>query len=98
MRSHVRQEVGDECAGHDDGLSLIGDNGGKIASGLRRIYWERRRGAVMKGSLGRDQVHRSVAVVEAVECGGQHQIAGCSGFRPTVRTPATTPQLEHQAR
>lgn len=31
VRSHAGQEVGDECAGHDDGLSLVGDNGGEVA-------------------------------------------------------------------
>ena len=69
VRSHAGQEVGDECAGHDDGLLLIGDNGGEIAGGLRRNCWERRRGAMVEGVLRRDHVHGLVAVVEAVERG-----------------------------
>lgn len=33
VRSHVGQEIADECAGHDDGLSLVGNNGGEILRG-----------------------------------------------------------------
>jgi hypothetical protein len=77
----VAQQVGDECAGHNDSLLLVGDNGGEIAGGLRRSWWERHRGAVAEGVLRRDQVHGLALVVEAVERGGQHQVTVRSGFR-----------------
>ena len=81
VRSHVGQQVGDEGAGHDDGLSLVADDGVEIGCGLRGSCWKRHQGAVLKGALRHDQAHGPFFAIEAVECGGKHQITCRSGLR-----------------